>query len=139
MQTRSPDLICETASSAPTSFAPSCARQSWPFTQPRLSPGAVAISGGSGEAGVDSHLAHEGRRALVEQPDLLHVADDGLMHLAAEQFAEEGVLAAERDLLACVAHRLDVAGAHAERLVGFARELSGHYEDQRLAREVLEL
>src|SRR5208337_2230512 len=106
---------CATASSAATSFAPSCARQSIPDFSPRCWLGAVAISGGSRERGVDSHLAHEGRRALVEQPHLLHVADDGLMHLAAEEFAKQRVLAAKREFLARLLDSLDIGRAHAHR------------------------
>src|SRR5208337_75859 len=79
-QTRSPDLICETASSAATSRAPSCARQSVPDFWPLCRLGAVAISGGGGKRRVDSHLTHEGGGALFQQSDLLHVADNRLMH-----------------------------------------------------------
>src|SRR5216684_3413932 len=85
---------------------------------------------GGCEVGVDSHLTHEGAGALVEQPDLLHVGHDRLMHLATEQFSEKGVLAAERDLLARVADLVDLGGAHSDRLVRFYRELAFHDQEQ---------
>src|SRR5579862_7721796 len=91
------------------------------------------------ESGIDAVIAQEAGGALIEQTYLLHVADDGGMHLALEELAEQSLVGPiQCGLLADFFDLFDFRIVHPDGFVGFLGELSAENQMNRLAGELLD-
>src|SRR5690349_19650891 len=88
---------------------------------------------------VESEVAQVRLDAIVQQADLVHVGNDLLMHVAAEDLAEPSLPPALGHLGAVARDAIDLGLVEADSFVGDARELAAHHQAQRLLGEVLDL